>query len=711
MTIYPKPLRITEREGSLSVGELTVSGGEFASAAAFFDRIVFRRFGKHAVSRPGGMIRFTHKAGKAGSYTLHADEDGVHIAAADREGAVCAAATLFQMLIRGENGFRIPYAEICDEPYLPIRGVHLYLPARKNIGVFMRILDMMASVKMNTVIIEVGGGMEYERHPEINESWKKFCHQAAEEFPGVDRSYSLQWADRYWKDSVHTELAGASCLTKAEVRMLVEHAKGLGMNVIPEIQALSHSYYMTTAHREIAELQDDPFPDSYCPLNEKSYELYFDLADEVIGVFQPETVSVGHDEVRILGQCERCRGKKGDALFAYELNRLHSFYSARGIRMAMWGEGLQNFRTFRGEHAGGLAIEHTNAFGAYYFKPATYQAIDQIPTDILMLDWYHAQGDTSEDDFSARGIEMIYGNTHGSLFGEWDIRSRKKGVLGAEVSTWCVTDEDTLAFDGSTYEILYTAGILWMQDYGNDKRDSMRQSVLGYMPAAHAVLHGTAFPSDSGTPRLLWKPAASDPASAVLHIGNSILPDTPQARALTVFGEQVPGVPIDTAQLFIRCDIKAESLIFLAAAKEPMPYRQSWRFPEKKNWELGTAAVFYEDGSVEIANHVYGKTLGALHYDFGSHRASGTGAEIDENGSDSGTDRSRTSVSPYFADNMPWLGALSYHTTPVYDGSCAAFAYEWINPHPDKRITAVKEIHSWQVPPQSVILFGIAAIE
>jgi len=40
---------------------------------------------------------------------------------------------------------------------------------------FWRFLDFLAKYKCNMLVFELGGGMEYKRHPEINETWVKFC--------------------------------------------------------------------------------------------------------------------------------------------------------------------------------------------------------------------------------------------------------------------------------------------------------------------------------------------------------------------------------------------------------------------------------------------------------------------------------------------------------------------------------------------------------
>jgi len=705
MKLFPKPRQCVCGDDMLKLDKLTVCAGAYQGAADFLGRAVERLCGVKAdYVADGGKIAFQRDESRAaGTYRLQIDASQAQVYACDLQGAVMGAATLSQMLAE-TDAKALPCVDIDDAPYKTIRGVHMYMPSRKNIDAFCRILDMMAQAKMNMVIIEVGAGMEYERHPEVNTCWEEFCHTANHIFPGVGGSYAMQWADKYWKDSVHTELAGSSYLTKDEVRGIVAHAKSLGMEVIPEIQALSHSYYMTIPHKEIAELSDDPFPDSYCPLNEESYKLYFELAEEVLEVFEPSTVSIGHDEVRILGECPRCREKTGHELLAYELNRLHAFYAERGIRMAMWGEALQKFRGFDGTDRGGVEIERVNAYGAYYKRPATYEAINDIPNDILMLDWYHSLGTQTEECFNSHGIELIYGNFHGNNFADWEKRSRKPGVLGAELSTWCVTDEQTLSFDGLMYELLASAKVLWEEDHEDAKFEAMRAAVQDFVPVAKAVVHGYALPSSHGEASLVWKGTAADHPIALLNLCRASRPDTRAAKALDVFGELAFGVSVDTARLYMECDFTAKSLIVLAAAKQTMPYTASYRFPDYKQWDLGTIALFYEDGTVALSNLVYGKTVGVINYDFGRTLRKGAGAEAGEN-TEMGAGHA-----PYWTENMDWYGALAYETTIVRDGKTAAFAYEWENPHPEKRIVKLKVINASQNINQSAILFGIAAI-
>jgi hexosaminidase len=119
-------------------------------------------------------------------------------------------------------------------------------------------------------------------------------------------------------------------LEKDEVRDLFGYARELGFELIPEVQSLGHVQWITNAYPEIGEVdenekqveddrEDDLRPDKkfihcYCPSNERSYEIIFDILDETIDVIKPQRyVHIGHDEVYHLGLCEKCRktGRNG----------------------------------------------------------------------------------------------------------------------------------------------------------------------------------------------------------------------------------------------------------------------------------------------------------------------------------------------------------------------------------------------------------------
>ncbi len=677
---------------------------EFMSAARQLGKLLLSLFGISstiAVGEGEGIV-FKKESLDVDEYRLEVVREGVTITFSTIQGAVYGAQTLLQLLQRDTAGFRLPFVTIADKPYKKYRGVHVYIPPKESIEGFKRLLDVLCFLKYNMVIIEVGGGMQYERHPEINRAWEWFCDTAENKFPGGPRR--IQWADRYWKDSLHTELAGGSFLTKDEMRGIVHYAKSLGLMVIPELQALSHCYYLTIAHRDIAEQQDDPFPDTYCPSNEESYRLYFDIADEVIEVFAPEIVSIGHDEIRILGECPLCRGKTGHELLAYELNRLHEYYRQRGIRVAMWGEKLQLFTSCDGRLLGGTYNEKSDPYGRQWRVLATHDAIDRIPKDIIMLDWYHSLSSTTEDCFTERGFGVLFGNFHGSLFRNWDIRSRH--VLGAEVSSWCLPDEPTLGRDGILFEFMFSAAMLWQSDCSDAAEQKIREAVWRSAPIVRGIARGYTTPLYQDNDYVIVYAGEQFISQVTLDKVTSI-----DRRVNVVLDklDQLYGVPVDTGHIFVSVDRCARSLVFIQACVKKQKFIPSYEFPARAEFEIAAYAIFYEDGTVELANVHYGIHCADIAMDWMRTRRSphDKASEIDEVTSTDGTKRDE---SPYFSVSDKWREAVSYFTTPIISGEKTLYASEWVNPAPAKKIAAIKAINTTKDREQTAILFAIVAI-
>ena len=527
--------------------------------------------------------------------------------------------------------------------------------------------------------------MEYERHPEINIAWRKFCREALN-FPGGPQG--LQASEEYWKDSTHVELAGGGLLTKAEVKRIVEHASSLGMEVIPEIQALSHAYYLTLAHRGIAERPYERWPDTYCPLNEESYKLYFDVADEIYETIGFDKVSIGHDEVRVLAQCPRCQGKSGHELLAYEINLLHQFYSAKGVEIWMWGEMLQNFLTFQGNRAG----EGTNKmdrFGRRWFLPETYKAVDQIPRDIVMIDWQYASSPQSEKDFLERGIRQIYGNFRGSTIVDWQIRSARENVLGAEVSTWCVADENEIGRNGWFTELVFTSAVLWQHDYCDEMRDALYQKTIKQLPIVRAIVRGEKEIANQGK---FIPPLISNL--------KSIVGDVLETYAGCFDGKETP-YSISHLQPILEIGQKCKALTFLHAADydaNALPRRRfTWYFLDNSTFICAHYVVEYEDGIKTAIPIEFGVETGAITSDFTWYRPKVYEKHYDDE-SQKEAGRNVDFAAPYCVMKDPWLDAVIYFTNPctmTIDGrKSTLYAWQWKNPRPNvvvKKVTLYPE--------------------
>ena len=714
--VFPKINQQAPMEGALSLPtplRVRAEAG-FEEVAAHLSELITLLYGiPTEIVEEGGKIALCRRSMAEEAYAIEVTEEGAVLSASGERGAGYAASTLVQLIERRETGFVIPAQVIRDQPYLPVRGIHAYMPAREDLPEFLRIVDALAFLKMNTMILEIGGAMEYRRHPEINEAWVKFCDTLDHKLPFSEKyrhSRALQRSDIYWKDSCHTEMADGSYLTQEEVKAIAAHCRKRGIEVIPELQAFSHSYYLTLAHREIAERQDDAFPDTYCPLNEKSYELYFEVAEEVIEVLHPRMVSVGHDELRVLGFCDRCRERSGHELVAYELNRLHAFYKEKGIRVAMWGDTAQYFINYLGGEYGGIEVNKPR-YGHPYRLPATYECLKDIPSDILMLDWFHSQGWTSEDRYAEYGHEIIYGNFYGTSIADWDKRSRKAGMRGAEVSTWCPANEEMYARDGIFRELGYSAYLLWNENCNNESCDEISKGFLRVAPTLRAIVRGQAPLMSRGESASVWFAGEEREGGCRLRLSDAELYDEAVRRALRGMGDQVWGVPFRTGWTRINPDGYANRLLFLHRARQEMPFAASHAYREESDWTLGAYSVLYEDGDYEIVPLYYGRQMGNEEFRLSRGRdGEGVrGAELDAV-TKAGTLGERQPAC-YFRWKSAWTGSLCYSTTPLWSEDGAAFVYEWTNPHPEKKIVMLKTMVLNHTPEQEVDLFGIVAIQ
>ena len=178
------------------------------------------------------------------------------------------------------------------EKVLPIRGflVHVthYDPgwykkkAREkpfDLKVARDIVDAMAEVDMNLLIVDIADGVKFKSHPELK------------------RHYSVPMG---------------------QLKRLVQHARKSGIEVVPK---LNFAQSARQFHHEWLRPHDRRFD------SEEYYKVAFELIDEVIGVCEPERFfHVGMDE-----DMDRSHRQ-----YALAVRTLAEGLKARGLRAAMW---------------------------------------------------------------------------------------------------------------------------------------------------------------------------------------------------------------------------------------------------------------------------------------------------------------------------------------------------------------------------------------
>lgn len=608
-------------------------------------------------------------------------------------------------LLKHYDGNDFRPADCTGSPSLPFRGVHLYMPAKEDVEGFKRIIDMLVLLKLNTLILEVGGGMEYKNHPEINTGWERFCATLLN-FPGGPEAF--QGADSYWKDSTHIELGGGSFLSQETVRELVDYAKGYGIDIVPELQFCSHAYYITTVYPEMAERQADHYPDTVCPHSEEAYKLYFELAMEVMDVFKPKMVSIGHDEIRVMGHCDVCRNYSGHELLAYEINRLHAFYQSMGVSIAMWCEKLQNVASyFTKEFSGGLEENESNQFGRRWHLPATYDAIKDIPKDILFLDWRYGWSWDSQKQTEENGFRQIFGNFHGEITRGWKKRLASPCVIGGETSSWCLANEFTLGRDGIIGDIWYSALLLWDKEYDENNYGGYLKEMQNELPRLREMLRGkrSAVVSEKTDKAMLVYAAGSGESYTML---SSNLPKHEIWDQLRhSLPEQISGTPLGEKELFFPVGKTVNRLLFVHTCLKDAKYVPSYNI-QFNEWCPAVYAIRYSDGSTIFANVRFGIDIGYIKLGVG-RKVNYTGATPeDPHGFDVSPDKCPDP--PLYVLNSRWQNSLMYSASPFPFGENSAYIMEWENPRPEVAVERVFTVNTAKTKEEQALLYCVAAI-
>ncbi|MCS7265137.1 MAG: beta-N-acetylhexosaminidase [Armatimonadetes bacterium] len=329
-------------------------------------------------------------------YALIVSAQGVWILATDPDGAFWAVQTLKQLIRLTEDGAVImPGVFLFDFPDFSFRGVHVVLDDHST-HLHGRLIErVFAPLKFNKIVMQVDH-IKWERYPEIWQPWS---------------------------------------LPKESVKELLSKAEANNIETIPLLPTLSHCEYLFGSlaggpPKVNAEIAEDPTTAYlYCPNLEQTYRIVFGLLDELLELFKPRWVHIGHDEVLSRGRfasCIRCRSFQPHILFAEDVKRLYRFLKERGVGVMMWGDMLLRANeAFDAAHGG---------------EPHNFWlARKLIPKDVVIVDWHYqpAPRYPSVRVFKQEGFEVIGATWRNqrTIF-EFSKVAKEEGALGMLQTTW-----------------------------------------------------------------------------------------------------------------------------------------------------------------------------------------------------------------------------------------------------------------------------------
>ncbi|HEX7905467.1 MAG TPA: glycoside hydrolase family 20 zincin-like fold domain-containing protein [Chitinophagaceae bacterium] len=639
--IFPVPSSVEIKQGSFTIDTATFISGVNSKNKQedFLGRLLFTELtdkyglavktktatgisdkGKHiligtlenaairAYCEQNGFLSSLKALGDEG-YILSVTENKIVVAANKINGALWGLSSLRQLVQKENGALVIPQLLVKDAPVYPFRGIKLYLPGKENIQFFKRFIkDFVVLYKFNKIILELNANMRLDKHPELNigavEFAKHLKYSRLDRPPGVHMEY---------QNSSHQDNGDGQILEKEEVADLVNYIRKFGIEVIPELPSLTHSYYLLAGHEELAENLNQPYPDTYCPLKPESYKIYFDVLDEFINVIKPAMIHVGHDEWRMEKDiCELCKGKDYGKLFADDLKKIHGYLAAKGIKTAIWGDHLLESVTQKDHQTWKSSIGYT------YKIPGALspeQVLKLIPKDILIFNWFW--NDTNNDkQVAAFGFKQVYGNLRADI-NNWNDRNSIKGVLGGAPSSWAGTTPLNFGKD-QLIDFLGSANLLWSKHYL--PIDKLTFTTEPFIAGIYSNLVGKNLPADDGavvTPLVLspyFNAASANEKNGLSNakfITGEIKPGN-KKFALASTDKNMIIADNNGSVSGIKVNKDASSVIFLhACTKEALNnkgYGAIYNFDDTAE-PLGWYEIVYEDGIVLTIPIRYGVNI------------------------------------------------------------------------------------------------------
>ena len=582
--------------------------------------------------------------GKEG-YVVRVTPDVAIASGCDQTGTFWAAQTLAQLIqTDGQNNYWLAGGVVTDKPAMEFRSVHL-LTSRDTLEFQTRLIKTILSpFKINYVILQLDK-YQWESHPEISDP-DNHC-------------------------------------TAEDIRKLVALAKQYHITYIPLVPSLGHMEFIFRDPKNKAFAEDPNHPYAYCPLDERSYKLTYDLFNEAYDLFgRPGYFHIGHDEYDMLGKFPthpECKKLGKVELYYRDTKRLVEYLRQKGARTMIWADIVA--------------------------KPGYRERIDELPKDIVMVDWHYGPEKTQPtvDFLQQHGFPVLGGTWYvpENIF-YFSKYAQQKGMLGMMQTTWSGWEPaDVVIRDMPEQMYQYILGAAWAWAPGRPD--------IGAMPyLADEVFNDRYFagleqPLAAGAKARLIRPAQGELFTVDLGAyANASLRDNATQSAPGWIGsgrgQDLSGLRAGLRRLgALTYRILTSSGTSGAAVMLRGP-EVTQRFPRevtgikvgstaKQLWFLQTTA--YQDGAdLPVGSYV-------IHY------ADGASEQIP-------LEYARNIMA--WTDDRPTLAHQAAWAGKAKDGTLLRLrACPWVNPYPEKEIATI-DFKSAQRSQASPVLIAITGI-
>ena len=304
-------------------------------------------------------------------YILEVGKDNVVIKARTKSGLFYGMQTLREMMKLSSSDKMLRVCVVRDWPACKMRGCYLCLNSinvsENTVSGLKRLIDLFASLKLNTLVVEIAGNMRYDK--------EKFTNK--------------------------------SPFSKKQVAELAAYAKSRYFEVIPYLQTLSHTRWIFShpGYKKLLEVPDDAsWTTAMCPSNPRANKFIENIIEENIEVFKPSYFHLGLDEIYMgpFRECPKCKKKKPSSLFLSHIKKTTAILKKHKITPIIYHDSL-----LPGEPVLGNKIPVN--MGIIYDKVHGWEIVNQLDRNTVINIWdYNAKPNKSFlKYFSQKGFPIF----------------------------------------------------------------------------------------------------------------------------------------------------------------------------------------------------------------------------------------------------------------------------------------------------------------
>lgn len=418
---------------------------------------------------------------KAEGYKLNITARQISITGKDRAGLLYGFASLGQLLVDAkEQDAFLPLCSISDFPLLSYRSIHIDIKHHlETKDYYYKLLDKLASYKVNAIIVELEDKIQYERQTGIGSS--------------------DAWSIAEWKK-------------------FSDYANERNIEISPLVQGLGHASFILK-HDKFKELRDDPKSDwAFNPLDPKTYEVQFDLyLDAIAATPHGKYLHIGGDEVHTTG---RGSGKSQLELQLIWLDKVCKFAEEQGRTPIFWDDmPLKHAGVYRPMFDPGMTQAEVDKVWEEN-EHKLLEFLDQFPKNCIYMRWNYRSSDAigngkAMEWFRGNGLQVMgatAGQTRWVLMPQAEsnmdniksfaLSSIDKGLNGLLLTLW---DDDSPHFE------LYMRGIIAFAEYtwaGEKRPKEELKAAYRHREFSHKVSGPEyAFIDQLESPVAFWKNA------------------------------------------------------------------------------------------------------------------------------------------------------------------------------------------------------------